>query len=61
MNLGEGLEEIGASAFQECILLDEISIPPAVKVIKKRAFWSCSQLAIVYVTIIVPNVLTYLD
>jgi hypothetical protein len=29
--LGEGLEEIGVQAFNECTSLQEILIPPAVK------------------------------
>jgi hypothetical protein len=42
--LGEGLEEIGEREFFQCTLLHEISMPPAVKVIKDGAFYRCSQL-----------------
>ncbi len=46
-NGGEGLEEIGGSALSECRSLHEISIPPAVKVIKYKTFYHWLQLAMV--------------
>lgn len=46
-NLGEGLRGIGRKAFKRCTSLHEISIHPAVKVIKGRAFYRCSQLSAV--------------
>jgi hypothetical protein len=47
VNLGDGLEEIGALAFKQCTSLNAIVIPPAVKAIKFGAFASCTQLTIV--------------
>jgi hypothetical protein len=38
--LGEGLKEIGTTAFQECTTLLEILIPHAVKAIKDREFFA---------------------
>ena len=46
VNLGEGLEKIGAEAFRECTSLREIVIPPTLKAIKYRAFYWCLQLGI---------------
>jgi hypothetical protein len=43
----EGLEEIGEGAFAHCTSLHEILITPAVKLIKEKAFFRCSQLTIV--------------
>ena len=43
MNLREGLEEIGYGAFQGCSSLNDIFIPPTVKVIKDEAFFDCLQ------------------
>ncbi len=45
--LGEGLEEIGASAFRCCARLQSIVIPDAVKTIKKWAFYNCRALTTV--------------
>jgi hypothetical protein len=47
VNLGEGLEEIGAEAFGECTSLQEILIADAVKAMKDRAFAWCFQMTIV--------------
>jgi hypothetical protein len=47
VNGGEGLEDIGDYAFYGCTSLREITIPPAVKAIKEKAFWGCSQLTTV--------------
>ncbi len=47
VSLGEGLKEIGSSAFFDCKSLHEILIPTAVKAIKDRAFAACSQLTTV--------------
>ncbi len=44
MTLGDGLEEIGPSAFERCTALREITIPPAVKSIDDSAFKDCSYL-----------------
>jgi hypothetical protein len=46
VNLGEGLEEIGAGAFRECSTLHEITIPPTVKAIKDGSFSHCFQIMI---------------
>jgi hypothetical protein len=45
--LGEGLEEIGWGAFNQCTSLREIVIPPRVRVIGGYAFARCTQLATV--------------
>ncbi len=37
---------IGACAFQECTLLQDIVIPPAIRRIKYEALFHCSELAI---------------
>jgi hypothetical protein len=42
--LDEGLEEIGAREFAECTSLHEILIPHAVKAIKDRATYQCTQM-----------------
>jgi hypothetical protein len=44
VNGGEGLEEIGMGEFSKCTSLNEILIPPAVKLINDKAFLNCSQL-----------------
>ncbi|MFN9959261.1 MAG: leucine-rich repeat domain-containing protein, partial [bacterium] len=44
MELPEGLEEIGEEAFRGCESLHAIIIPPFVKKIPAKAFYSCSQL-----------------
>jgi len=44
VTLGNGLEEIGGYAFQQCTTLEGIVIPPAVKAIKERAFCDCTGL-----------------
>ncbi len=49
MKLGEGLEEIGAGAFEDCSLIHDISIPPAVKAIGKCAF---RRLLVRYLTVL---------
>ena len=43
VNLGEGLEEIGACAFARCTSLQRLVIPPAVKLIQDSAFIGCSN------------------
>ena len=45
VDLGGGLVEIGERAFDGCILLHEITIPPTVKMIKGGAFRLCTQLS----------------
>jgi hypothetical protein len=47
VNLDEGVEEIGESAFEGCTSIYEILIPPAVKSIMGGAFGRCSQLTTV--------------
>ncbi len=47
VDLGEGVEEIGEGAFDECISLNEILIPPAVRAIKDNTFSGCSELTAV--------------
>ena len=42
--LGEGLEEIGANAFEHCTSLQRIVIPHTVKLIRPRSFNGCAQL-----------------
>jgi hypothetical protein len=44
VTLGNGLEEIGESAFNSCTALQHIVIPNAVKTIKRGAFGWCSGL-----------------
>ncbi len=44
VTLGDGLEEIGMSAFYKCTSLHEIIIPNAVKTIKEKAFYGCLRL-----------------
>ncbi len=44
----EELEEIGEAAFWECTSLHDIVIPPAVKRIKRGAFYHCTRLTNVH-------------
>ncbi len=44
MTLGDGLEEIGEWAYDNCTSLEHIIIPPAVKKIHDYAFKLCSNL-----------------
>ena len=47
VKIGEGLEEIGEHAFEDCASIHEISIPNVVKAIGKYAFLRCSDLTTV--------------
>jgi hypothetical protein len=44
VTLGDGLEEIGASAFGYCTSMEEIVVPPTVRDINDTAFESCRNL-----------------
>ena len=45
---GDGLEEIRERAFQDCMSLVRIKMPPAGKAIEYKAFFACSGLATVH-------------
>ncbi len=44
VTIGDGLEESGVEAFKECISLERIIIPSAVKMIDDTAFKGCTNL-----------------